>query len=139
MNEGAALLFEIHPSSGVPIYRQIIDQLERLVASGTLEPGDELPSIREMARVFEVNQMTISKAYSLLEAKGVLLRNRGKRMVISEASESEPSTEQRLALMRPVLLEVVSQAKQLVLSDAEILKELERQLQLEGQNESSHS
>jgi GntR family transcriptional regulator len=133
MDQGVVLLFQIQPSSGTPIYRQIIDQVHRLVASGTLTPGDELPSIREMAGTFEVNQMTISKAYSLLEAQGVLKRNRGKRMEISDAYASEHSPEQRMELIRPALHEVVSQAHQLSLADEEILNEL--QIMLENRDE----
>jgi GntR family transcriptional regulator len=129
MQQGVALLFEIQPSSGAPIYRQVIDQVHRLVASGTLNPGDELPSIREMASTFEVNQMTISKAYSLLEAQGVLKRVRGKRMEISDSFVSRHGPEQRMELIRPALRQVVSQAHQLSLSDEEIIRELQTMLE----------
>ena len=67
-----SLEFEIHPSSGVPIYRQIMDQVRALVASGRLQAGDMLPSIRQLAGDLEVNMMTVSKAYARLEADGVL-------------------------------------------------------------------
>ena len=135
MNEGNALLFLIQPSSGVPIYRQIIDQVQRLIASGALEPGDELPSIREMASTFEINQMTISKAYSLLEAQGILIRNRGKRMVISDDAAIDQSVRQRMKLLRPVLHEVVTQARQLAIPVEEVFQELEHMLEMEGQDE----
>ena len=60
----SSLDFEIHPSSGAPIYRQIMDQVKALVASRRLVPGQMLPSIRQLATDLEVNMMTVSKAYA---------------------------------------------------------------------------
>ncbi|MCP5054363.1 MAG: GntR family transcriptional regulator [bacterium] len=120
------LLFQVKPTSGVPIYRQIIDQVNRLVVSGYLKPGDELPSVRQVAGYLEVNQMTISKAYSLLEATGVLERNRGKRMQVAAGRGKTQTLKKRLQLIRPVLMEAVTQSRQLALPKEEILKELER-------------
>jgi len=86
-------LFRIFPSSGVPIYRQIMDQIGRLLASGHLCPGDRLPSVRVLASSLEVNPMTVSKAYSTLEAEGVLERVRGLGMQIRNREHSEPLPE----------------------------------------------
>lgn len=129
MDNESTVLFHIKPSSGKPIYRQIIDQVVRLVSSGYLKPGDELPSIRRMASDFEVNQMTISKAYSLLEAKGFLERSRGKKMVVADNRENRGSLEERLQLIRPVLMEAVTQGKQLALPGDVILKEFRKILE----------
>lgn len=131
MNSGMNLLFQVQPGSGVPIYRQIIDQINRLVASGYLKPGDELPSVRQAAGDLEINQMTISKAYSLLEAAGVLERNRGKRMAVAADQGKTRSTNKRLDLVRPALKEVVAQAKQLALPKEAVLKEFTRLLEEE--------
>ena len=62
-------MFSLHPGSGIPIYRQLVDQVRRLIAGGQLPPGAELPSVRDLAVQYAVNPMTISKAYSLLEAR----------------------------------------------------------------------
>jgi hypothetical protein len=64
--------FQVNPSSGVPIYRQLMDQVRALVAGGRLAEGDLLPSVRQVAQDLQVNQMTVSKAYSLLERDGVV-------------------------------------------------------------------
>ena len=64
-------LFTLNPRSGTPIYRQLMEQIRWLVASRELKPGDELPSVRELAVRHAVNAATISKAYMLLEAEGV--------------------------------------------------------------------
>lgn len=75
-----ARLFEIHPSSGVPIYRQLVDQVRALIAGGKLRPGDLLPSVRQVAQAAEINPMTVSKAYSRLEAERLVERVRGQGM-----------------------------------------------------------
>ena len=128
-DEGMKLLFQVTPNSGVPIYRQIMDQVNRLVVSGYLKPGDELPSVRQVASFLEVNQMTISKAYSFLEAMGVLERNRGKRMVIAENQEQTQNPEKRLEFIRPILMEAVTQANQLALPKKVVLKEFKKLLE----------
>jgi GntR family transcriptional regulator len=128
-DEGMKLLFQVTPNSGLPIYRQIIDQVNRLVISGHLQPGDELPSVRQVAAFLEVNQMTISKAYSLLEATGVLERNRGKRMVIAADQEQTRSSEKRLEFIRPVLKEAAAQVNQLALPKEVVLQEFKRLLE----------
>jgi DNA-binding transcriptional regulator YhcF (GntR family) len=69
-------VFVLKPHSGVPLYRQLYEQVRRLVASGQLTPGTELPSIRELAVTHAVNPMTVSKVYARLESEGVLERNR---------------------------------------------------------------
>ena len=77
-----------------------------------------------MARTFEVNQMTISKAYSLLETQGVLERKRGKPMTVADTNTHRASAEKRLDLLRPALLDVVAQARQLAVPADEVLSEL---------------
>lgn len=61
----------------MPIYRQIIDQVRHLIASGRWPEGTLLPSVRQMAVELEINMMTASKAYARLEADGVVERVRG--------------------------------------------------------------
>ena len=61
------LMLSVAPSSGVPIYRQLMDQIRGLIASQRLEAGELLPSVRQVAQQLQVNPMTVSKAYSLLE------------------------------------------------------------------------
>ena len=122
MDNPILLLLQIKPSSGIPIYRQIIDQIGRLVASGQLKAGEELPSIRLAAGHFAVNPMTISKAYSLLEAVGVLERVRGKNMVVASDRATAKGARRRLELIEPILREAATQANQLGLPKETILK-----------------
>jgi GntR family transcriptional regulator len=78
--QNLATLFRITPSSGVPIYRQIIDQVLSLIASGHWPEGTMLPSVRQMAVELEINMMTVSKAYARLEVEGAVERVRGTGM-----------------------------------------------------------
>ena len=71
------MLLEVDHHSGVPIYRQIIEQIRQQIMAGQLIEGKQLMSVRELAWQLRVNPMTISKAYSLLEVEGLAERRRG--------------------------------------------------------------
>jgi GntR family transcriptional regulator len=120
--------FSIQPSAAEPIYRQIVEQLRRHVASGQWRAGDELPSVRALAQEHAINPMTVSKAYSLLEGEGLLERRRGMGMVIAAVKPSARAS-QRLALLAPALQAAALQAAQLGLSDDEALALFKRCLQ----------
>lgn len=113
-------IFTLQPSSGVPLYRQLIDQVRRLVASGQLTPGTELPSVREVAAEYTVNPTTISKAYSLLEGEGLLQRNRGKPMTIAGSRPKAGSLSQRLRQIEPQVAALMLAARQLDLSSRDL-------------------
>jgi len=68
--------------SGVPVFRQIQDQVRFLVATGILRAGEELPSTRALAGELGLNPMTVSKAYAWLEREGVLERRPGLALVV---------------------------------------------------------
>jgi len=65
-------MLEINTRSSVPVYEQIVAQVRKAVADGSLEPGSPLPTIRQLARDLELNPATVAKAYQLLEKDGVL-------------------------------------------------------------------
>jgi GntR family transcriptional regulator len=114
-------VFILNPQSGTPIYRQLLEQVRRLVASGRLAPGDELPSVRELAVEHAVNPMTISKAYALLEAEGLLERNRGKPMTVAARPKSQGALRERLRRLEREAEQLVLAAKQLELSKSDVL------------------
>jgi GntR family transcriptional regulator len=120
-------VFILNPNSGIPIYRQILDQVRRKISSGQLEPGDALPSVREVALEHAVNPMTISKAYSLLEAEGLLERHRGKSMTVAAQSRATSQLANRVTQIEPLVEQVVLAAKQLQLSQAEVMRLLRRE------------
>ncbi len=116
-------LFSIFPSSGVPIYRQIMDQVRMLVASGRLTAGDFLPSVRRMATDLEVNPMTVSKAYSQLELVDVVERVRGQGMCVRGRDQTQLKGP-RLRELTPLLEQAVARAYQLSLSRRDVLDAL---------------
>ncbi len=114
-------LFHIQTGATEPIYRQLMDQLQRRVAGGQLVAGDELPSVRELAQHLAVNPMTVSKAYSLLEAEGWLERRRGLGMVVAPQHRRALPAADRGELLRPSLQRVAAEARQLGLEPARAL------------------
>lgn len=128
--------FEILPNSGVPIYRQLIDQVHALIAGGKLQEGDLLPSVRQVAGAAAVNPMTVSKAYSRLEAEGVVERVRGRGMRVAKP-QAMGTVAERQQQFRQLIEPTLHRAGQLGLSPGEVREVLDRMLQ-ELQQE-SHS
>ncbi len=121
MTAHSAHLFSIAPGSSEPIYRQLVDQVRRLVAGGQLAPGDSMPSVREIAQALALNPMTVSKAYGMLEIEGVLSRRRGIGMVVADAPKRGHSVSARAELLRPTLERAALEARQLELDPATVL------------------
>ena len=88
-------MFTIDYKSRVPIYRQLVDRVEYLAARGLLSPGSQLPSVRALAVELSINPNTIAKAYSELEAKGVIYSVPGRGSFVSDTLRQE--TLKRLA------------------------------------------
>ena len=114
-------MFTLDPHSGIPIYRQLMDQVRWLTASNQLKPGDALPSVRELAIEHAVNAMTISKAYSLLEAEGILTRQRGKPMTVSSDLGRKESKALRLERLAELIGPLATAARQLQLEADDVL------------------
>jgi len=81
------MLLEIDHHSGQPIYRQVIEQIRRQIMAGQLGEDTQLVSVRELAGQLNVNPMTISKAYSLLENEGLLERRRGVGLFVAKVAK----------------------------------------------------
>jgi GntR family transcriptional regulator len=119
-------MFVLKPHSGVPLYRQLYEQIRRLVASGQLTPGTELPSIRELAVRHAINPMTVSKVYARLESEGVLERNRGKPMTVAAQRRPQVPLAARVAALDPSLEALVLAAQQLELGAADVIQALRK-------------
>ncbi|WP_411832828.1 GntR family transcriptional regulator [Pseudoxanthomonas mexicana] len=122
-----AQLLHVNPALPEPIYRQIVEQLRRLISAGQLRAGDALPSVREVAAAHAINPMTVSRAYSQLEAEGLLERLRGKGMAVASRRTGEASEAARLRLLDPALREVARHSRELELPSDRVLTRL-RQL-----------
>jgi GntR family transcriptional regulator len=77
------ITFSLDPANGVPIYRQIIQQIEHAILSERMKAGDRLPTIRSLAVELKINPNTIAKAYSELEIRGILVTQVGSGTYIS--------------------------------------------------------
>ena len=119
--------FDINPSSSVPIYRQIVDQVQRMVLGGNLERGADLPSVRAVASLHAINPMTVSKAYGQLEVMGVVQRVRGQGMIVAQSSSKPRLLKQRLELLRPILKEAATHARELDIALDDAIKEFASQ------------
>lgn len=115
-------MFTLHPQSGIPIYRQLVEQIRHLIVGHHLKAGDELPSVRELALLHTISPMTISKAYSLAEAEGLLIRQRGKSMTVAGQPLQKETRNERMSRLRPAAEQTVIAAKQLGLSEQDVVK-----------------
>ena len=78
------LHLHIDPHSGLPVYRQMIDQIKYYIASGTLKAGDQLPSVRDFAQRLSINPTTVVKAYTELQHEEVIDIRHGKGAFVAE-------------------------------------------------------
>ena len=99
----------INLADGLPIYRQIVNQIRYMVASGILEPGEEIPSIRSMALKLKVTPNTVVKAYEELESAGILVKRHGAGTFV---------TDTRIALARRERERIIEQRIDALLAEA---------------------
>ena len=85
-------MVELDFRTGEPIYAQIVDQLERRIADGELKPGDQLPTVREMADDLEVNFNTVARAYRILDERGAISTQQGRGTYVTESGEEAQAT-----------------------------------------------
>ena len=117
-------LFQIHPTSGVPIYRQLMDQVQAHIHAGRLPREEMLPSVRQIAEALQVNPMTVSKAYSLLERDGLIERVRGQGMRVKAVSKGLLPVKDRRQIILPLLEQVAAKAFQLGLTREQVVAAL---------------
>ena len=122
------MLIVVDPSSGVPVFRQVMDQVRFHVASGLLHPGDELPPTRALSAELGVNPMTVSKAYNLLERDGVLERRPGRPLVVAALTPEAVELE-KLDQLRSHLSAAVRAARQLNFKPGEAVSVFRRMLE----------
>jgi GntR family transcriptional regulator len=92
MSVDSAMIFKVDFKSGLPVYRQLADQVRHAAASGAMRPGEVLPSIRPLAEELRVNRNTIARAYAELENQGVIETVPGKGCFLRE--NNSPFTKQ---------------------------------------------
>ena len=94
-NQNGRFEFKLDPRSGVPVYRQIIDQVLGGIAAGSLKPGDQLPTVRQLAVDLAINPNTVVRAYRELEIREVLATQQGTGTFITEKKPQPDELERR--------------------------------------------
>ena len=117
--------FLLDYSSGVPIYRQIIDQIRLGIASGQLKIGEQLPTVRALAVELKVNLNTVSKAYKELEIKNILETQQGSGTFISQAG-SVVSDKERSDKLKEICTQFSSVALSYGFGINEVIEELNK-------------
>ena len=115
----------IDPSSAVPVYAQVVDQVRMLIALRALRPGDRLPSVRELAAQVRINRNTAAKAYQLLEAAGVLETRAGQGTFVADGVPPW-SRDERLRRLEHSLNRALVEAYHLEIPFDEVLKTIRR-------------
>lgn len=106
------MLLMIDPSSAMPVYAQIVDQVKRAIATGVLKAGDTLPSLREAALKLRVNTRTVANAYKQLEIEGIVETRHGSGSFVSASARAHSDAYRRETLVKS-LDAVVLDARQM--------------------------
>jgi GntR family transcriptional regulator len=115
------MLFQINFKSPKPVYLQLVDQVKAAAASGALQAGEPLPSIRPLSEDLRVNRNTVAKAYTQLEAEGVIETQPGRGCFLKANGTSPLKKEARRKLLAADIDETIVRAHHLQLSRAEFL------------------
>ena len=107
--ETQAFAFRLDGHSGVPVYRQLIDQVQAAVASGVLASGDQLPTVRQVAVDLAINPNTVSRAYREMEIRGMLDTQQGTGTFVADR-KIEYSKDERERMLGQLAGEFVSRA-----------------------------
>jgi GntR family transcriptional regulator len=121
--ESAEFTFRLDGHSGVPVYRQLIDQVHGAIAAGILRPGDQLPTVRLVAVELAINPNTVSRAYREMEIRGILDTQQGTGTFIADR-QVEPSKEERERQLLQLVGEFVSRAGSAGLTVNELIEAL---------------
>ena len=116
---------QLNPTLGVPIYRQVMDGIKQMIAAGVLQPGDRLPSIRELASELRINPSSAVKAYGELQHEGVIVLDHGRGTFVSEGHRVRHKTQQEL--LTQAVTALLTHTRMMGLADEDVREELKRQ------------
>lgn len=122
------LKLQIDFRSGLPIYTQIVNQVQTQVVNGTLKPGDQLPTVRALAEDLRVNFNTVARAYRLLDEERIISTQQGRGTYITEIPPPKVSARLRKEMLEALTETFVSEAMRLEFSKSEINQMVSDQL-----------
>jgi len=120
--------FKLDLKSGVPFHRQIVDQIRYGIASDRLMPGEQLPTVRELAVHLQVNPNTVRKAYSELEILGILDTQQGTGTFVSN-KQVEIGEDEKKRMLRQICDELVARGNQYGFTLKEIVTHMQRRFE----------
>jgi GntR family transcriptional regulator len=121
--------------SGLPIYIQIVNQVQQRVVSGALKPGDQLPTVRALALELRVNFNTVARAYRLLDEARIISTQQGRGTYITEIPPPEVTEQLRRETLQALALRYVDEAKRINSSNKEITESIRDQLRIWKENQ----
>jgi GntR family transcriptional regulator len=122
------ITFRLDTATGVPFYRQVIDQILAGIATGSLRHGEQLPTVRALAVDLKVNLNTVAKAYKELEIRGVLTTQQGSGTFIATVTVERDEVERRRKVVQ-VVDELLARSAGLGLPLTELVAEIEDRMQ----------
>ncbi|HEY5728570.1 MAG TPA: GntR family transcriptional regulator [Anaerolineales bacterium] len=122
------LKLQIDFRSGLPIYTQIVDQVQMQVVSGVLKPGDQLPTVRALAEELRVNFNTVARAYRILDEERIISTQQGRGTYITEIPPPKVSERLRKEMLETLAERYISEAMRLEFSKSEIKQIVNDQL-----------
>ena len=120
------MLFRPNPSSGVPIYLQLMEQVKHGIETGALRPGEQLPAIRPLAEELVINPNTVAKAYRELEHEGVIELRHGAGAFV--AAKARPTRTDAIKAAQAIVATTIDKLRQRGIADEEIRRMVEAQL-----------
>ena len=131
------LSLQIDFRSGLPIYTQIVTQVQAQVASGLLQPGDQLPTVRALAEELRVNFNTVARAYRILDEERIISTQQGRGTYITEIPPPKVSEKLRKEALEALAQKYISEALRLEFSKSEIKQMVNDQLKVWDEAKSS--
>ena len=114
------LILQIDFRSGLPIYTQIVNQVQSQIASGIINPGDQLPTVRALAEELRVNFNTVARAYRILDEARIISTQQGRGTYITEKPPPNVTEKLRRETLEALTHRYISEAIRLEFSKSEI-------------------
>ena len=121
------MLFRLNPSSGVPVYLQLMEQVKHAVDTGALRSGDQLPGIRSLAEELVINPNTVAKAYRELEHEGVIELRHGSGAFVTAGSGRRKQTD-KIRAAQEIVIGAIEKLRARGVTDDEIRRLFEAEL-----------
>jgi GntR family transcriptional regulator len=119
---------ELDFRSHIPIYVQLVERIKHLVASGVLEPGSQLPTVRQMAAELRVNFNTVARAYRILDESGVISTQQGRGTYVLDPPPPEQAERLRRAALEGLAGSFISDAERMGFEPGEVQAEIEQMI-----------